>query len=133
MTFVLDENISPRLAQILDIFDQQNEIRHLTHVDQRGAADVEWIGRLAKWQPVPAVVCGDGRILRNAAEAAALREAGLTFVILSPSWMKTPFYDQAWKLLKAWPIVVKSVSHAVNPTVFELPISGSKLRRTPWT
>jgi len=131
VTFFVDENVSPRLAEILDIFDQENQISHLSQVCERGAADIDWLDRIGKWSPKPAILGGDARIARNAVERAALKEAGLTFVVLAAGWMKTPFQEQAWKLLKAWPGVVQNVKTVVRPTLFELALNG-KLRRKPW-
>ncbi|MBI1353439.1 MAG: hypothetical protein GC160_03770 [Acidobacteria bacterium] len=129
MTFFVDENVSPKLAQILDIFDQRNEVRHLLDYFEAGTPDIEWLQGLGRWSPKPAVVCGDGRILRNAVERAALLESELTFVCLAPGWMKTRFEDQAWKLLKAWPNVAQNVVGVHRPTRFELSVGNLKLRR----
>jgi len=89
--FIADENVAVRAARVLDAFDSDNEIHHLTRYFERGTADLEWITKLAQWDPRPVVLCADSRILRNKAERSALREADLMFVHLSRGWTNTPW------------------------------------------
>jgi len=85
-----------------------------------GTPDAEWISGLASWDPKPVVVGGDGRILRNKVELAALKRAQLTFVYLSKGWTNLPWGDIAWKIVKVWPTITSSVVRIRKPTVFEV-------------
>jgi len=39
------------------------------------------------------------------------------------------FHDQAWKLLKIWPDVVRNAEQSRAPTLYEVPVSGTKVER----
>ncbi len=114
---------------MLDQYDRKHEVRGLEDVFEKGISDIEWMHSVAAWSPKPAILCGDGRILRNKAELAALREADLTFVFLAPGWTRIPWSDFAWKIVKAWPAILESVKNASRATVFELRIQG-KIQRS---
>jgi len=125
--FFLDANISDRLARILEIFDVENQIRALSDEFAPNTPDVEWLGTLARESEKSAVLCGDGRILRNRAEAQVLRESGLTMFVLAPGWMNLRWEDQAWKMLKTWPRIVDNALKVRRPSIFRVPVSGDKV------
>lgn len=129
MTFFADENLSPRMVELLEVFDRRNRIR--AHVDYFKAAtpDVEWLSELATWDPRPALLCGDGRILRNRAELAALKDAQLTFVHLAPGWTNLLWEEQAWKIIKCWPHIVHEVTRTRVPAILEVTIKGKVSRK----
>ena len=103
MTFYADENVSHHLARVLEAFDLSNEIRHITDRYEKGTPDEEWIPGFGALRPTPAVLGGDGQILRRKAQRALLRDSNLSFVYLARGWMNIPYEQQAWKLVKAWP------------------------------
>jgi hypothetical protein len=74
VSFFTDENISPRVAQLLEVFDPENEVRAHKDSFAKGTPDTQWLQQISTWTPKPVVVCGDGRILRNRAELAILKE-----------------------------------------------------------
>ena len=133
MIFVADENFSPRLVRVLEAFDRESEIRHLLDLFPRGSDDLDWIAGLATSNPKPVIVGGDGRILRNAAERAALRTSGLSFVYLAKGWANTGYQEQAWKIVKAWPAIVRNVEQVLVPTVFEVRVGSSLKIERRWT
>ena len=114
---------------MLEIFDLEHEVRHLIDYFPRGTADTAWIHAIAQWDPRPIVLAGDGRILRNKAEAAVLRDANLSFVFLAGGWSNLPWETQAWKLLRVWPDIVRNVLRARMPTIFEVAVGTGKIRR----
>ena len=123
MNFFADANISTRAVKLLEIFDAANSIVHHDARFQRGTADIAWMSELARDNPKPVVLCGDGRILTNEAEKRALREADLSFVVFKSAWMRLEWEQLAWKLLKTWPSIVKSVSTVKRPSIFEVTIN----------
>jgi hypothetical protein len=129
VTFLADENFIEHAVRLLEAFDQENEVRHLTDHFKKGTADAEWIGAIGAWDPKPVVIGGDGRILRNKAELAALRTADLSFVFLASGWTKLDWNTFAWKIVKAWPGIVENVQRAREPTVFEVRPGNLKVRR----
>lgn len=120
MNFFLDENLPRRFGPLLSAFDREHTFEcHHTNFGA-GIPDVDWMSVLGKRDEKPAIVCGDGRILRNPAELAALKDAGLTFVCLLPAWVHMTWHHQAWKMIKYWPEVVKNVVNAKRPSVFDV-------------
>jgi len=74
MRFFFDRNMSPRLAAMINIYERDHSI---IHHDEDGrftplTTDIEWITTLARDDPPWIVLSGDGRILRNKVELAAL-------------------------------------------------------------
>jgi len=124
MRFFLDRNVSKQMARLIEVFDRDHEVRHL---DTAGFAhdtpDIEWMAMLAEEQPRPVIVSGDGRILRNAAEAQVLARSGLTFFHLAEGWINLPWDEQAWKIIKVWPSIVKDAQPR-KPSVFRVTING---------
>ncbi len=124
MIFFTDENISQYLARMLVHFDRKNEIR--AHVDYFDPAtpDTEWMREIADWGSDVITVCGDGRILKNNAEKKVLKECDLMFVHLARGWTNMPWEQLAWKFIKAWPPIVKEVSQANFPMLFQVSLKG---------
>jgi len=124
MIFLIDENISWRLARMLDQFDQEHEVRALRDYFEAGTPDIEWMKVFASRKGDPVAVAGDGRILKNKVERQALKECALMFVCLAPGWMKLPWEVFAWKMVKAWPDIVRNANDARQPTLFEVSTHG---------
>lgn len=127
MIFFTDENVSRRFAPLLEAFERQNQIQTFDAHFGKGTPDTQWIANIAKWTPKPVVIGGDGRILTNPAERAVLKKAGLTFVLLAPGWTNLPWEEQAWKIIKVWPQIVRSVKMTKKPTVFRVTPRGPKI------
>jgi hypothetical protein len=127
MRFFFDRNMSPRLAQMIDIYDREHSVRHHDE-DSRftpRTADVDWIRVLASdGDPPWIVLSGDGRIARNRAEAAVLNEARLTFFCMSKTWMSMSFHEYSWKFIKLWPEIVERAKVS-SPRIFE--VAGAKI------
>jgi hypothetical protein len=131
MKFLFDRNMSPRIARMIDAFDPEHSVRHHDEDPRLTATtpDVEWIRALGADDPPWVVVSGDGRILRNKAELAALKEAGLTFFCMSKAWMHMKIHEYAWKFVKVWPDVVDNAK-GIAPRLFEVGGgSGLKIER----
>jgi PIN like domain len=110
MRFFFDRNMSIYLARMVDVYERGAHM--IIHHDDDGrfgptTPDIDWIGALAADDPVWIVLSGDGRILRNRAEWAALQEARLTFFCMTKAWTHMSFHEYAWKFLKIWPDVVE--------------------------
>ena len=129
MIFVADENFTVLGVRLLEAFDPQNEIRHLTNSFPKGTPDTTWIPSLGERDPKPIIIGGDGRILKNKAECAALRQADLSFVYLTSGWTNLEWSVFAWKIIKVWPDVVRNVETAMRPTVYEVGPGNLKVKR----
>lgn len=129
MIFFTDENISYKAAELLSVFDRRNEIRAHKNYFDPGTPDLDWLGGIAKWTQKPAVICGDGRILRNKAEMAALRSAGLHFIFLARGWTNMHWSTFAWKIIRVWPSIVANIEKISRPTIFEISAGTLKVER----
>lgn len=128
MRFFLDRNLSPRYARMLDAFDALNEVRHHNDYFQPMTTDVEWIGQLSKKsEDLWIVVSGDTRILQRENEVHALRTANLTFFSLAKAWSNISYEEKGWKLVKVWPLIARDAQAIRRPTVFEVPVSATKV------
>lgn len=98
----------------------------------RSSPDIEWIDLLRDSRERWMFVSGDGRILRNPAERAALRSAGLHGFILPPAYQKTPLYQVAAVLILRWPDMLHLTEIVSAPSMHEIPIKKhTKLRPLP--
>jgi PIN like domain len=98
----------------------------------RSSTDVEWIEHLRHQSDEWIFISGDGRVLKNAAERAALRSAGLHGFILAPAYQKTPLNQVAATLLWKWPEIEQVTRLLAAPSMHEIPIGkNTKLRQLP--
>lgn len=71
-------------------------------------------------------------MLRNPAERAALRSAGLHGFIFAPAYHKTPQNQVAATLLWHWPEMLRLTEILAAPSMHEIPIKKmTKLRALP--
>lgn len=136
MRFFFDRNLPLRLAQMLDIFDVENQVVHqdddarFIHTDE----DVHIVEMLGQEDPTPVLVTADVNMYtRRPNEQQALRDSGLTCVFIKKGFTQLPFHDQALKLLKLWPEIVKETSRCRRPTAFEVTPAAVKLKRRALT
>lgn len=66
----------------------------------------------------------DTRILKKPHERQAVEESGLPFFLLGSAWMDIPMHDKCWKLLKAWPDIVRTATEQRH-RVFEVRYGSS--------
>jgi hypothetical protein len=135
---LFDNCTSPVLATTLDGFIDHlgHRAYHLKDVpglkDGRHSADLNWINHLRNDNKVWIFVSGDGRLLKNPPERAALRSAGLHGFVLAPAYQKTPLHQVAATLVLKWPEIFAVCSLVQAPSMHEIPIRKSgKLRPLP--
>jgi hypothetical protein len=125
MRFFFDRNMSPRLARMIDIYERDSSVIH--HDDDGRftptTTDVEWIRALAADDPSWVVLSGDGRILKNRVELAALNEARLTFFCMSKAWSHMGLHEYTWKFVKL-PSVIE-LAKSPSRKIFE--VAGAKI------
>jgi len=133
-----DNCTSPILASTLHGFihhDGHNaaHIRDLSGLPNgRHSKDVEWIDFLRRSNDEWIFISGDGRVLKNPAERAALRSAGLHGFILAPAYQKTPMNHVASTLIWRWPEMLQITRLLAAPSMHEVPINrGTKMRALP--
>lgn len=129
MNFFFDRSMPKRLARMLDIFETMHTVRH--HDDdgrfEQDTPDAVWLSTIAQ-DPEPwIIISGDGRILKNKAERAALRETGFTFFCMSKQWLHMDLRKEyAWKFLRVWPRIVDNAD-ITTQKIFEVS-GGSSLK-----
>ena len=111
MLFILDENMSPKLAKILALaYHKDHEIKTMEDYNLCGTPDVEWIQVLAKHAAKPAILTIDAAMRKRALEIAALRQAQLTLFMLNKfGALRLP--EQAWRIIRVLPQIEQ---HAEN-------------------
>lgn len=129
MIFITDENIPSQANKMLEAFDRAHQIRPLTDYFPKGTPDIQWIAGLGGWNPKPAVLSGDSRILRNSVEAQVLKEAKLMWAALGRGWINIQWEEFAWKIIKVWPDVRNGIVRAIRPAVFEVRLSTLKVEK----
>lgn len=132
MNFFADENVIPRAIDLLKAYDNRNNtFTHLLGHFPKGTSDVDWLTAVGAWHPRPIIIGGDGRILRNQAERAALRSSGCTFVYLASGWTNLPWDVYGLKLITHWPKVRDRARARIRSSWNSRPMgicSGSRCR-----
>lgn len=138
MKVFFDNCTTPVFAETLNAFLQHegHSAHHIKSVaslpNGRASKDIEWIEFLRSSSEVWIFVTGDGRVMKNAAERAALRGAGLHGFVLAPAYQKTPINQVAAMLIWKWPELLKVTDLLSAPTMHEIPIKlATKLRQLP--
>lgn len=101
------------LARMVRAIDKVTTVQHHDE-DERfnpKTPDIEWMKVLCDdGDPLWIVLSGDGHILRNRAERKVLDEVRLPYCCLSDNFMNFGIYDQAWRLIRVWPEIVKTAN-----------------------
>lgn len=129
MKVFFDHNMSPALARATrELFRDLHEIALLREKFRSDVSDIEWINGLnreGRWL----VISEDRRITRNRAEYAAFRASRLVGVFLASAVHKAPVVKKMERILCVWPALEALSTTVEGGAMFELPISGSRLRQ----
>ena len=129
MNFIVDNNISPAIADALSSLSQREGVK-VVRLRKKFPAKVEdrvWLeslGNEGNW----AILSGDVSITRKPHERLAWRQSGLTAFFLQRGWMKIRFWDQSWKLVKWWPTIMETAKSFETGHSFSVPVTGSRLK-----
>ena len=135
---MFDNCTAPLFASTLNGFVSHygHSAIHIRDVEElpngRNSSDLEWIEYLQSSNEVWTFISGDGRILKNPAERAALRSAGLHGFVLAPGYQKTPLNQVAAILLWHWPEILRLTEILAAPSMHEVHIKRmTRLRALP--
>jgi hypothetical protein len=129
--FFFDENLAPRLAKAIGDLCEEAEVVHLRSRYGPRTSDVHWLRELASeggWT----LVVADARIWTRPQEQEILREGRFPAFLLAKGWTNHGFWDQAWHLVRWWPILMEVAARLKPGEHYEVPwktIGQDKLRR----
>jgi predicted nuclease of predicted toxin-antitoxin system len=126
--FFLDNCLSPRYAQVLDILssDDGHKVFHLRDRFARDVEDHDWITQLKKegdW----VIVSGDTRITKAPHLKAVWLDSKLTAFFLGKGWMNTRYWDQVTLLVRWWPTILETAARIETGTGFIVPYRTHRL------
>ncbi len=136
MRFMFDQNLSWRLASIVDAYDEEHSIAHISRLGGLGLSekspDLDWIETLQAHEERWAVFTTDRNILSNPVSRRVFRESGLTFFLAVRNWKGVSAYERSWKLLRLWPQVVEAAK-LTRPAVYLIRPKLAKVERLAFT
>lgn len=75
--------------------------------------------------PRPILLTGDTNILRKEEEASVFWDSGLSAIyVMIPE--KMPFYEQFWRLLRAWPSLFGEIQSANKRVVLKYNVGSDR-------
>jgi hypothetical protein len=119
LRFFFDNQLSPRLAASLGAlagFDG-DVVTHLREKFPQNTKDVDWIPKLAEERDW-IIICGDLDIVRTRVEQQVWRSAKLVGFFLKKGWMNLPPWEQAWRLVKWWPVIRRQAEIAAPGSTY---------------
>jgi hypothetical protein len=124
MKFFFDRNACVRTTRMLAIYEGGSRGHTILHHNDdqrfnRRSTDLEIMQALHADDPSWVFVGGDGRILKNRAELAALADCDLTYVLLASTWCNKPIEETCWMAIKGWPSVVRAVERLTAHSILE--------------
>ena len=125
MKFVVEHSVSTNLTAAIAILAKLDgdEVVHLRTRYEQETLDPVWLHGLGQREPDVVVVSADPRIIRSPHERAAWLESGLTTFFLR-SFADLPIWQQAAKLVKAWPDISKEARKAKRGTGYLVSVHG---------
>ena len=124
MKFFLDNNLPPQFSKALQALDVESEIVHLRDKFDPSTADEIWLPALGEegdW----VVVSGDRRIARSAKLREAWKASKLTTFFLAGGWTNHPLWEQAWRIVRWWPLIIEQAKRVAPGAVFLVPVSAT--------
>ena len=124
LRFFADENISVNLVRLLREYEGgQIEICACEEHFDRGTPDEEWLRPVGSWEPQPAILGGDGRILSNPVKLAALKAASLHYFLFAEGYTNLSWHPMVMKTIEAWPHI-RDAAGARAKTIFKVTINS---------
>jgi hypothetical protein len=122
--FFLDNNLPPQFCAVLGSLDTDNKFVHLRERFAPSAPDQEWLPVLASegdW----IVVSGDVRISKSEKLREAWKEAApkLTTFFLAPGWTNHTIWEQAWRIVRWWPLILEQANRVAAGARFMVPVA----------
>jgi hypothetical protein len=124
--FVVEHSVSTNLTAAIAILAAADgdEVIHLRSAQYaQNTLDPVWLRGLGRREPDVIVISADQRISKSPHEQAAWLESGLTIFFLR-SFADHELWEQAAKLIRWWPSIVKEARRATRGTGFLVTVNG---------
>jgi len=129
MTFYLDENLSPRFAKLLQVFDEVNEYVLIKAEFGSGAKDPDWMKALSEKKERVGVVSLEKNLLRDPSCRQSYDNGQVCIVYLRRNWADFALETQMWKLLRVWPKIRSTIGASQSQATFTVSIKSTHIGR----
>jgi len=124
MNFFFDNNLSPMLAQAMNLLEQRGNVIHLTEIFPPDAKDEEWLEYVGQKRMI--VVTRDRWVRRRAAELRAFKNYKVRAFILGG---KNPgIWQIIRQVINNWLNIKDIASRTKPPFAFQVPLKGRIIR-----
>lgn len=127
MRFFFDNNLSPLLAEALDLLDEDHQVVPLRKKFHPSTRDIDWLtalGAEGDW----IILSDDTRITRLPQEREVWLHSRLPAFFLETGWTNLDRWEIASKLIHWWPTVVAQAGRTSPGRAFFVPVRSQKLR-----
>lgn len=124
MLFFMDNNLPPALAGAIDALCGADAV--VTHLQDKfppNTPDEDWVGSLMRSGQRWAVVTSD-KFQKNQGERELVMASGMVWFFLLPGWNEQTHWVKSWKLIKAWPDIMKRARRANINSSFSVQVNG---------
>jgi predicted nuclease of predicted toxin-antitoxin system len=120
MNFFFDNNLSPKLAEAMNLLEQEGNVIHLTKIFPPNTKDEDWLEYIGKKGMI--LITQDKQIKKRAAELRAFKKYKVGAFILGG---KNP---EIWQIVKQvinkWLEIKNLASKTRLPFMFKVPLRG---------
>jgi hypothetical protein len=132
VNYFFDENFSPPLVRAISaLHSRDNENDSITYaraMDFAGVWDPTWINALGQHGDDWTILSHD----RMRRERQLVQTSRFTWFIFDRGWSNLKFWDESWKLVKAWPDIVEACRRSPGQ-VYSVSVSGARKNRRELT
>ena len=135
MKFILDENFSYRIADVLRILFETDprvfEIQHIAKdLNYGGTPDPVWLASLPNNEQ-NVLLTKDYRIAKRPHEKAAWRKSGVITFFFRNGWFHTKGEQQASVMIMWWPTIIEMAMGSQSGDVYSIPFNFRPKRLNP--
>lgn len=121
--FVFDENLSPQLAQAMQLLDSEAEVKHSTELFGIGADDPDFLPKLGA--DVRFLVTRDTKQRKRPAELDAWKRHGVGAFVLGGKNLGA--WDLVTQVVLGWPKMKEAAAKTKRPFAYRVRPGGGKL------
>lgn len=133
MLFIFDENLPPKLANVIKALDEENakihEVYSVQDLDFKGVSDVELFGKIRELsnENKCIFISGDGMILKRKPEIDELKKQNLIAFICPPCITQQKMFLRAVYIVNCWKSLVAVAEGSREKSVYKLPAKSFNL------